>query len=127
MYLKLLKRCVQQQFIFLLMIAASKDITSYVDSDNMQNDQLSETQLTELRNHLQPYENDANKAAALQQTKGILVEKNMGSTFIAHKFFPGISCATDLLAEIRMKLTSEHGEYYIHQLRETRPLFFVVV
>ena len=81
----------------------------------MQDDQLSETQLTELRNHLQPYENDANKAAALQQTKRLLVEKNLGSTFIAHKFFPGISCATELLAEIRMKLTSEHGaQYYYH-------------
>ena len=117
-YLKLLKRTVYQRFIFGLLLQAASTIQSYSGTKNdlHKDDKMHQDELTRLQFILLQYKPPHSRAQAINQTNGPVVESNIGANLIIHKFFAGLSCATDLLNEFHFTLSSQKGEFYAHHL-----------
>ena len=109
-FLKLSKRRLQQQYDFCLILHAAELMEETGEF------KLTSDELARLKTMIQSFKSAEAKEEALTQTKGPKTETNVGANFIAHKFFPGITCLNDLLAELHCKLTNQQGEFYIYQL-----------
>ena len=117
-YMKLLKRTVYQRYIYGLLIQVADSIESYPGTsiDSEHDDKLSTADSARLKYILLKYQVPTSRAHAINQTNGPKVEPIDGAILIAHKFFAGLSCATDLLSEFFTTLSSQQGEFYLYHL-----------
>ena len=129
-HLKLLKRTVYQRSIFglLTQVAGTIDTYSGTRVDGEHDEKLSTADLARLKYVLLKYQDTTSRAHALNQSHGPKVETNSGAILIAHKFFAGLSCATDLLSEFFNTLSSQQGEfYYFHLATYMRSISDIIV